>query len=132
MKSHIAQDEAMIILCMSTLHDHLRSCTMKCTTRLYAMMLSHIVCLCMVSVRMESWRRFCSFSMKYPTKTYVLILSHNVLIDGICKEGKSKEARKLFYKMPNKNICLDVVTYILWMISIWKGNDRRSSKCFIR
>jgi pentatricopeptide repeat protein len=33
------------------------------------------------------------------------------LIDGHCKAGKMDEARKFFYEMPNKSICLDAVTY---------------------
>jgi pentatricopeptide repeat protein len=46
-----------------------------------------------------------------------------VLIDGLCKEGKLEEAMKLFYEMPNKNICPDVITYMcLLMVYVRKAS----------
>lgn len=36
--------------------------------------------------------------------------TYNVLIDSVCKQGKSDEARKLLNEMVNKNTCPDVVT----------------------
>jgi pentatricopeptide repeat protein len=49
--------------------------------------------------------------MKCPTKTYALMLSPTVLIDGFCKEGKLEEPMELLHEMSNKNICPNVVTY---------------------
>ena len=39
------------------------------------------------------------------------VVTYNVLIDGLYKEGKLDNVKRIFYEMSNRNIYLDVVTY---------------------
>jgi pentatricopeptide repeat protein len=54
-------------------------------------------------------------------------VTYSFLIDGFCKELKLDKARKLFYEMPNKNICPNVVTRKAIIDGFCKGRAMEGS-----